>query len=113
MAGCRFRCDMADNNIDLCFAKEKKQMNVCQEEIDEVIKLLEHLKYMEAVRYSAKARLLVSDFEARLSSSNDHDYSFTGIEVRKFIERHIQDDINETVEKLEGYGVSITDSWEE
>ena len=88
-------------------------MKVEQEEIGEVIKLLEHLKYMEAVRYSANARLLVSDFEARLSSSNDHDYSFTGIEVREFIERHIQDDINETVEKLEGYGVSITDSWKE
>lgn len=88
-------------------------MKIEQEEIGEVVKLLEHLKYMEAVRYSAKARLLVSDFEARLSSSNDQDYSFSGTEVRKFIERHIQDDINETVEKLEGYGVSITDSWKE
>lgn len=84
-------------------------MKVEQEEIVEVIKLLEHLKYMKAVRYSAHARLYASDFEARLSSSNDQDYSFSGQDVRNFIEKHIDDDIKETVEKLAAYGVTVKD----
>ena len=84
-------------------------MKIEQEEIGDVIKLLEHLKYMEEVRYNAHARLLVSDFQARLLSSNNQDYSFSGQDVRDFIEKHIDDDIKETVEKLAAYGVTVKD----
>ena len=84
-------------------------MNIDGNEIDKVVKLLEHLKYMEAVRYNAHARLLVSDFEARLLSFNNQDYSFSGQDVRDFIEKHIDDDIKETVEKLAAYGVTVKD----
>ena len=84
-------------------------MKIEQEEIGEVVKLLEHLKYMEAVRYSAHSRLYESDFEARISSSNNQDYSFSGQDVRDFIEKHIDDDIKETMEKLAAYGVTVKD----
>ena len=82
-------------------------MNITQNEKDEVIKLIEHLKYMDGVRFSANLSSPI-DYEARLKKG-DTDYVVRGVEVQKFVESQIEKDIKETVAKLADCGVTATE----
>lgn len=82
-------------------------MNITQNEMDEVIKLIEHLKYLERVRFSANLSSPI-DYEARLMKGGT-DYVVMGVEVQEFVDNQIEKDIKETVAKLADYGVTATE----
>lgn len=85
----------------------ESEMKITQNEMDEVIKLIEHLKYMDDVRFSASLSTPI-DYEARLKKGGT-DYIIRGVDVQRFIEEQIEKDINETVAKLSECGVTATE----